>query len=202
MRNTKPYEAITDASRLGIRAVIPQKYVNGDLRVTTYESKALASKGEAIKPQFEEEGNTTNWPKGMEEAALEDASGRQELETLIYALENWSTDLEGADFTVYVDHNRLVYLLEKNILNRWQVRILDTLATYPGLKIVHIKREDNIEDGLSRIDHKIAQVAKMTPEVLDDRKPIDKANKLWKSGQKYRRMDMRSISHHSYQQLQ
>lgn len=84
----------------------------------------------------------------------------------------------------------------------WQVRILDTLATYPGLKIFHIKGEGNISDDLSRIDHKIAQVAKMTPEVLDDRKPIDKANKLWKSGQKYRRMDMRSISHHSYQQLQ
>ena len=57
----------------------------------------------------------------------------------------------------------------------WQVRILDTLATYPGLKIFHIKGEGNISDGLSRIDHKIAQVAKMTPEALDDRKPIDKA---------------------------
>ena len=45
----------------------------------------------------------------------------------------------------------------------------------PSLKIVHIKGKDNIADGLSRIDHKIAQVAKMTPQVLDDRKPIDKA---------------------------
>lgn len=89
--------------------------MNGDLRVTTYESKALASKGEAIKPQFEGEGNTTNRPKGMEEAALEDASGRQGLATIIYALENWRTNLEGADSTVYVDHNRLVHLLEKNI---------------------------------------------------------------------------------------
>ena len=52
---------------------------------------------------------------------------------------------------------------------------MDTLATYPGLEIAHIKGEDNIADELSRIDHKIAQVAKMTPEALDDRKVIDKA---------------------------
>ena len=52
---------------------------------------------------------------------------------------------------------------------------MDTLATYPGLKIVHIKGEDIIAHGLRRINHKIAKVTKMTPEALDDRK-ADKAD--------------------------
>ena len=60
---------------------------------------------------------------------------------------------EGAEFTVYVDHNPLTYLLLKPNLNRWQVRILEVLAMYPGMKIQHIQGKDNIADGLSRIHY-------------------------------------------------
>ena len=76
---------------------------------------------------------------------------------------------------MYVDHNPLVHLFQKKILNRCQVRILDTLATYPGLKIVHIPGKDNIADGLSRIDHKIAQVAAMPKTVLADQPAVKSA---------------------------
>ena len=84
---------------------------------------------------------------------MEDASGKQELTALIHALKVWRCYLEGAEFTVYVDHNPLTDLLQKPNLNRWQVRILEVLAMYPGMKIQHIPGKDNIVDGLSRIHH-------------------------------------------------
>lgn len=144
-------------------------------RVITYESTAFSSKGSAVKSQFDSTGATLHRQEGLEEASLEDASGKQELAALIHALKIWRCNLEGADFTVYVDHNPLVHLLQKKILNRWQVRILDTLATYPGLKIVHIPGKDNIADGLSRIDHKIAQVAAMPKTVLANQPAVKSA---------------------------
>ena len=172
---SKPYEVITDASGLGIGAVLLQRDDNGDPRVIAYESKAFSSKGKAVKAQFDETGNTGHRPEGLDEAALEDASGKQELAALIHALKIWRCNLEGADFTVYVDHNPLVHLLQKKILNRWQVRILDTLATYPGLKIVHIPGKDNIADGLSRINHRIDRVSQMTKETRDNQPAIEAA---------------------------
>ena len=157
----RPYEVITDASGLGIGAVLLQRDDEGNPRVVAYESKAFASKGDAVKAQFDAEGTAGQRPSGLDEASLEDASGKQELAALIHALKIWRCNLEGADFTVYTDHNPLVHLLTKKDLNRWQVRILDTLATYPGLRIEHIPGVTNIADGLSRIDHKIAKLAEM-----------------------------------------
>ena len=95
----KPYEVITDASGMGIGAVLLQRDENGDPRVIAYESKAFASKSAAVKSQFDENGNTTHRPDGLEEAALEDASGKQELAALIHALKIWRCNLEGAEFT-------------------------------------------------------------------------------------------------------
>ena len=98
---TKPYEVITDALGLGIGAVLLQRDENGDPRVIAYESKAFASKGDAVKSQFDGEGNKTNRLDGLDEAAIEDASGKQELAALIHALKIWRCNLEGAEFTVY-----------------------------------------------------------------------------------------------------
>ena len=140
-----------------------------------------------MKAQFGSEGTALHRQEGLDEASLEDASGKQELAALIHALKIWRCNLEGADFTVYVDHNPLVHLLQK-VLNRWQVRILDTLATYPGLKIVHIPGKDNIADGLSRIDHKIAQVAAMPRATLAEQPAIKsavlEAMQTWRAGVK------------------
>jgi hypothetical protein len=80
-----------------------------------------------------------------------------EMAARIRALKIWPFNLEGAKFTAYVDHSLLVHLLQK-VLHRWRVRILDTMATYPRLKIVHTAGEDNIAGGLIGIDNKIAQV--------------------------------------------
>ena len=172
---SRPYEVITDASGLGIGAVLLQRDDAGNPRVIAYESKAFASKGSAVKAQFDSNGTPLQRQEGLDEASLEDASGKQELAALIHALKIWRCNLEGAEFTVYVDHNPLVHLLQKKVLNRWQVRILDTLATYPGLKIVHIPGKDNIADGLSRIDHKIAQVAAMPRATLAEQPAIKAA---------------------------
>ena len=69
----------------------------------------------------------------------------------------------------------MVHLLKKKVLNRWQVRILDTLANYPGLNIQHISGKDNIADGLSRIDHKIAQLAAMPKPALSEHAAVKSA---------------------------
>ena len=61
------------------------------------------------------------WLAGLGKADLEDASGKQELAALIHALEIWRCNSEGADFTVYVDYNPLVHLLQKKLLNSRQV---------------------------------------------------------------------------------
>ena len=47
---------------------------------------------------------------------------------------------------------------------------MDILATYPGLTVVHIPGKDNIAYGLSRIDHKIAQVSAKPRLVLANSK--------------------------------
>ena len=82
-----------------------------------------------MKSQFDSTGATLRRQEGLNEASLEDASGKQKkLAALIHALKIWRCNLKGAEFTVYVDHNPLVHLLQKKILNRWQVRILDGLT--------------------------------------------------------------------------
>lgn len=154
-----PYEVITDAAGLGIGAVLLQRDQEGNPRVIAYESKAFPSKQRAVITQFDAQGRPCNMRvPAMDAAALEDASGKQELAALMHALKIWRCYLEGAEFTVYVDHNPLVHLLQKRELNRWQVRILDTLATYPGLKIRHIPGRENIADGLSRIQHRLEAI--------------------------------------------
>ena len=69
---------------------------------------------------------------------------------------------------MYVDHSPLTYLPSKPHLNRWQVRILETLVTYPGLTINHIPGKTNIADGLSRIQIKLAEAAKGATQVLQE----------------------------------
>jgi hypothetical protein len=153
---TKPYEVITDASCAGIGAVLIQRDDEGRPRVIAYESKAFTTKKANIEARFTTQAQLQQ-PDGsirLDQAALEDASGKQELTALIHALKVWRCYLEGTQFTVYVDHNPLTYLLEKPSLNRWQVRILEVLAMYPGMKIQHIPGKLNIADGLSRIQHK------------------------------------------------
>ena len=149
---TKPYEVWTDASTVGIGAVLMQRDETGAPVVIAYESKRLERKRASLTTPPDPTTPTTASPGclNLDHAALEDASGKQELAAVIHALKVWRCHLEGADFTVFVDHNPLTYLLEKKELNRWQVRMLDTLATYPGLKIRHIPGKLNIADGLSR----------------------------------------------------
>jgi hypothetical protein len=167
---SKPYEVITDASCDGIGAVLIQRDEHGHPKVIAYESRAFTTKKANIKARLTTKAQIQQ-PDGsisLDQAALEDASGKQELTALIHALKVWRCYLEGADFTVYVDHNPLTYLLEKPDLNRWQVRILEVLAMYPGMKIQHIPGKLNIADGLSRIKHGPPAPVTPTPSTVTE----------------------------------
>ena len=171
---TLPYEVWTDASTVGIGAVLLQRAPDGTPRVIAYESKKLGRKRASVRAKLDPSVQIPLQTGciSLDRASLEDASGKQELAAVLHALNVWRCYLEGADFTVFVDHNPLTYLLEKKELNRWQVRILDTLVTYPGLKISHIPGKENIADGLSRIPHpdlpEGSPFTAMTTEALAD----------------------------------
>jgi Reverse transcriptase (RNA-dependent DNA polymerase)/Integrase zinc binding domain/RNase H-like domain found in reverse transcriptase/Chromo (CHRromatin Organisation MOdifier) domain/Aspartyl protease len=166
----KPYEVITDASCEGVGAVLIQRDDTGHPKVIAYESKAFTTKKASIEAKLTSKAQIQQ-PDGsisLDQAALEDASGKQELTALIHALKVWRCYLEGSPFTVYVDHNPLTYLLEKPHLNRWQVRILEVLSMYPHMKIQHIPGKLNIADGLSRIKHGPQAPATDTPSTVTE----------------------------------
>ena len=84
----RPYEVITNASCQGIGAVLLQRDENGQPRVIASESKAFATKKANVEAIFTAAAQIPQ-PDGsirLDQAALEDASGKQELTALIHAL--------------------------------------------------------------------------------------------------------------------
>ena len=101
---TRPYEVWTDTSTVGIGAVLLQRDENGQPQVIAYESKRLLRKLPGLRGR---PSGTSPASIEVEKVALEDASGKQELTAVIHALNVWRHYLEGAEFTVLVDHNPL-----------------------------------------------------------------------------------------------
>ena len=120
-----PFKIQTDASKIGIGAVLMQTHQNGDLPIA-YLSKKFPS-------------TQMNWP-----------APEQECYAIIFAIEKWHKYLDGRPFTIETDHKPLLPLTTKQQLNskceRWRLK----LQQYQ-FNVRYIKGKHNtIADYLSR----------------------------------------------------
>ncbi|CAF4686011.1 unnamed protein product, partial [Rotaria sp. Silwood1] len=120
-----PFKIQTDASKIGIGAVLMQTHPNGDLPVA-YISKKFTT-------------TQMNWP-----------ATEQECYAIIYAIEKWHKYLDGREFILETDHKPLVPFNTKQQLNskceRWRLK----LQQYKFM-IRYIKGKHNtVADYLSR----------------------------------------------------
>ncbi|CAF4592207.1 unnamed protein product, partial [Rotaria sp. Silwood2] len=120
-----PFKIQTDASKIGIGAVLMQTHPNGDLPVA-YLSKKFTT-------------TQMNWP-----------ATEQECYAIIYAIEKWHKYLDGRSFTIETDHKPLLPFNLKQQLNakceRWRLK----LQQYQ-FSIRYIKGKHNtVADYLSR----------------------------------------------------
>jgi RNase H-like domain found in reverse transcriptase/Integrase zinc binding domain len=119
------YEVTTDASDVGIGAVLEQEYDDG-LHPVGYASRKLNSAEQ-------------NYP-----------THDRELLAIIYAVREWRTYLHGARFRIRCGHYPLQYLETQLQLSRRQIRGVDALAEF-GYRIEYYKGKWNIlSDVLSR----------------------------------------------------
>jgi hypothetical protein len=138
---TKPYRLYTDASNIGMGAVLCQVQSDEE-RVICYASQHFST-------------HEKNYSTIEREAGA-----------IIWALRTFHVYLHGAEFEILSDHAPLQWLASKKDatgrLARWQYQLMD----YPGLTgISHIKGKENIvADTLSRIPEILAIDPSMTDE--------------------------------------
>ena len=120
-----PFKIQTDASKIGIGAVLMQTHQNGDLPIA-YLSKKFTS-------------TQMNWP-----------ATEQECYAIIFAIEKWHKYLDGRPFTIETDHKPLLPLNTKQQLNskceRWRLKLQQYRFTVRYIKGKH----NTIADYLSR----------------------------------------------------
>lgn len=86
--DSKPYEIWTDASKTGVGAWIAQNH--DELRTLAFASRALSS-------------SEKNYP-----------ATKRELLGIVWSLVKFISYIHGAKFTVFTDHNALIYLFTQN----------------------------------------------------------------------------------------
>ncbi|GJP55984.1 hypothetical protein CLOM_g15021, partial [Closterium sp. NIES-68] len=128
-----PFEVITDASDIAIRAVLMQDFGNG-LQPIAYESRKMQS-AERNYPVYD-----------------------KEMLAIVHAFKIWRCYLTGADVTVRTDHKSLQYLRAQPNLNPRQIRWLDYLDSNFTYKITYKKGANNIADALSGPSAQLAAV--------------------------------------------
>lgn len=120
-----PFKIQTDASKIGIGAVLMQTHPNGDLPIA-YLSKKFTS-------------TQMNWP-----------ATEQECYAIIYAIEKWHKYLDGRPFIIETDHKPLVPFNLKQQLNskceRWRLKLQQYQFTIRYIKGKH----NTVADYLSR----------------------------------------------------
>src|SRR3569623_1702650 len=118
---SKPYEVVTDASTVGIGAVLLQ-----DNRPIAFESRKL-SDAEKIYTTTE-----------------------QEMLAVVHALQTWRCYLEGATFTVVTDHVSNTFFQTQPTLSRRQARWSEFLQRFGPINWVFRAGKNNVADPLSR----------------------------------------------------
>ena len=120
-----PFKVQTDASKVGIGAVLMQTYPNGDLPIA-YMSKKLTT-------------TQMNWP-----------ATEQECYAIISAIEKWHKYLDGRPFVIETDHKPLLPFNLKQQLNskceRWRLKLQRYQFTVRYIKGKH----NTVADYLSR----------------------------------------------------
>ncbi|CAF4874469.1 unnamed protein product [Rotaria socialis] len=120
-----PFKIQTDASKIGVGAVLMQTHPNGDLPVA-YLSKKFTT-------------TQMNWP-----------ATEQECYAIIYAIEKWHKYLDGQSFSIETDHKPLLPLNSKQQLNskceRWRLKLQQYRFTIKYIKGKH----NTVADYLSR----------------------------------------------------
>jgi hypothetical protein len=118
-----PYDVVTDASDLGLGAVLLQEG-----HPVAFESRKLNS------------------------VELNDQTTEKEMLVVVHALHVWRCYLKGADFTVYIDHVSNTYFQTQPNLSRRQARWSDFLQRFRAFKWKYRKRAKNVANALSRRD--------------------------------------------------
>src|SRR3569623_142014 len=118
-----PYEVVTDASDLGLGAVLLQEG-----RPVAFESRKLNG------------------------AELNYTTTEKEMLGVVHALRVWRCYLEGADFTVYTDHVSNTYFQTQPNLSRRQARWSEFLQRFGPFPWEYRKGTRNVADALSRRD--------------------------------------------------
>ena len=118
---SKPYEVVTDASTVGIGAVLLQ-----DNRPIAFESRKLSN--------AEKNYHTTE----------------QEMLAVVHALKTWRCYLEGATFTVVTDHVSNTFFQTQPSLSRRQTRWSEFLQRFRPFNWSYRAGRTNIADPLSR----------------------------------------------------
>ncbi|CAF2136424.1 unnamed protein product [Rotaria magnacalcarata] len=120
-----PFKIQTDASKIGIGAVLMQVHSNGDLPIA-YLSKKFTT-------------TQMNWP-----------ATEQECYAIIFAIEKWHKYLDGRPFIIETDHKPLLPFNMKQQLNskceRWRLKLQQYQFTIRYIKGKH----NTVADYLSR----------------------------------------------------
>ena len=120
---TLPYEVVTDASDLGLGAVLLQEG-----HPVAFESRKLNG------------------------AELNYTVTEKEMLGVVHALRVWRCYLEGADFTVYTDHVSNTFFQTQPNLSRRQARWSEFLQRFVPFAWEYRKGTRNVADALSRRD--------------------------------------------------
>ena len=133
---SKPFCVHTDASELGLGAVLYQAQNDGTRRVITFASRSLSNSEQRYH------------------------SSKLEFLALKWAIhERFHEYLYGSTFDVYTDNNPLTYIMSTTKLDATAQRWVASLATY-NFKVFYRSGKQNIEaDALSRIEWSNRDVA-------------------------------------------
>jgi hypothetical protein len=118
-----PYEVVTDAFDLGLGGVLLQEG-----HPVAFESRKLNS------------------------AELNYQTTQKEMLAVVHALCMWRCYLEGAEFTVYIDHVSNTYFNTQPNLSRRQARWSEFLQRFGAFEWKYRKGAKNVADALSRRD--------------------------------------------------
>ena len=131
-----PFYIFTDASNVGLGAVLMQPDANNKLHPISYASRSLS--------EVERRYSTT----------------KREALAVLWSLKNFRYLVYGYEVTIYTDHRPLSFLFRKSLpegaLGRWAV-----LTQEYDPKIIYVKGKlNNLADALSRIPYSLPELEK------------------------------------------